>query len=231
MQEQAMNDLWKLDTNTWTWSEVSCSGDVPAKRSFHRMLSVGDEYLYVFGGCGDSGRLADLYRLHLATYTWEALGASPLLRGRGGANLLVLDNDKLAVVAGFAGEETCDGHVFDTSMNTWHEELMSNLEGLRPRSVCVAASLSERYCVIFGGEVNPSERGHEGAGGFANDVVLLDKTTGQYLESVAPTSLEWPETRGWSDGASNGMNLFFYGGLAGDDVNPRRLDDLWMLSI
>jgi hypothetical protein len=236
MNEEAMNDLWKLDTTDFTWTKVSDSGGAPPeKRSFHRMLAV-NRSLYVFGGCtAGHGRSADLHRYNLDTHTWSDLGASPLLRGRGGANLLVLD-DALAVVGGFAGEETNDGHRFDLSKQTWEPKLMEELDGLRPRSVCVAGSfLSKGVCVLFGGEVDPSTKGHEGAGGFANDIIQLDGKTAKYLGSIAAASSEWPATRGWSDAAShdNGDtgNLYLFGGLSGDDENPQRLDDLWRLEV
>jgi len=246
MDEKAMNDLWKLDASgkkgSEKWSLVepdAKSGPPPEARSFHRMISVGNS-LYVFGGCSASGRLADLYRFDLVDKTWQNLGTSSL-RGRGGANLMPLaSNIMLAVVAGFAGEETADGQRFDITLNEWDEELLTeSLKGMRPRSVCVSASFpSVGSSVIFGGEVDPSDRGHEGAGGFENDVVILKEASGEYVETIkASTSEPWPENRGWSDGAAlenenDGTgHLYIFGGLSGDDANPRRLDDLWRMDI
>jgi hypothetical protein len=239
MQEAAMNDMWKLDTSSLTWSKVEASGgsSPPEKRSFHRMVAV-NRSLYVFGGCSaDHGRLADLHRFDLDTQTWHNLGASPVLSGRGGANLMLLDNDALAVVGGFAGHETADGNRFDLSKEAWEPGLLQELEGLRPRSVCVVGSaLSKGFCAIFGGEVNPSERGHEGAGGFANDLVLLDSKSAKYLGSIPAASSNWPETRGWSNGVtsddgSGKVYLYMFGGLSGNDESPKRLDDLWRLDL
>jgi hypothetical protein len=92
--------------------------------------------------------------------------------------------------------------------------------------------------VIFGGEVDPSDRGHEGAGSFEKDLVLLDEANGSFHSSIPPDSTtgEWPTARGWSDGSAteteNGEGLLYiFGGLAGDDENPERLDDLWVLKI
>lgn len=245
MDEKAMNDLWKLDASgnagseTWSLVEPSeTSGAPPEPRSFHRMVCVNDS-LYVFGGCGANGRLADLHRFDLTTNAWHNLGASSL-RGRGGANLLTLGESKmLAVVAGFAGEETADGQSFNIATNKWNDVMLTDsLKGMRPRSVCVSGSFPSLGCaIIFGGEVDPSDRGHEGAGGFENDVVVLDGDSGAYIETIkASTTEPWPQNRGWSDGASittdeGTGHLYLFGGLSGDDANPRRLGDLWRMDI
>lgn len=201
------------------------------------MICVGSN-LYVFGGCGAAGRLADLHRFDLNSTTWYALGVSKL-RGRGGANLLPLaGGTQVGAVAGFAGEETVDGHVYDIASETWTEELLQ-LNEMRPRSVCVSGSFPALgYSVIFGGEVDPSDRGHEGAGSFEKDLVLLDEANGSFHSSIPPDSTtgQWPTARGWSDGSAteteNGEGLLYiFGGLAGDDENPERLDDLWVLKI
>lgn len=244
MEEKAMNDLWKLDASgepgTEKWTQIFPQTDIiPEARSFHRMLCIGDS-LFVFGGCGQvSGRLNDLYRFDLNAMTWHLLG-NAALRGRGGPNLLSLGSgNNLAVVAGFAGEETCDGQAFDISKSMWNKEMLSTgLQGMRPRSVSVAASFPNTgIALIFGGEVDPSDRGHEGAGGFENDIVILDEKTGALKETIlSANSGNWPGPRGWSAGdahedSNGGSQLFLFGGLSGDDENPTRLNDLWRLEI
>ena len=241
MEEAAMNDLWKLDASgapgTEKWSQVHAINEGPSARSFHRMICIGDN-LYVFGGCGSTGRMNDLWRFDLNEQKWEDLGRSSLLRGRGGANLLSLaSGTRVGVVAGFAGEETADGHALHLETKQWEDSALK-LDGMRPRSVCIAASFpSVGISMVFGGEVNPSDLGHLGAGGFENDLVLLDEVTGKYVNTISGnTSLEYPMSRGWSDGASydegDGTGrLFVFGGLSGDDESPVRLDDLWMLRV
>ena len=241
MQENAMNDLWVWNSHTHLWTNLTpSSGDhnnnvLPEARSFHRMVAL-DQKLYVFGGCGqESGRLADLHAFDLQQQTWSALDASSRLAGRGGPNLVPLQSGtSLAVVNGFVGHETNDGHVFDVTNQAWANDHLSGLDEMRPRSVCVAASFSKLgVAVIFGGEVDPSERGHEGAGGFANDVVLLNEGTGALVETIAApaASSSWPGPRGWSAGDASATDLFVFGGLAGDDKLPIRLNDLWQLTL
>ena len=243
MQEAAMDDMWVFDIETEKWNQVDCDGgddDIPEARSFHKMVSVGTD-LYMFGGCGaTSGRLNDMHKFDTKTSTWSDLGKSEFLRGRGGPNLMTFAcQTKLGVVAGFAGEETNDGHLFDIATSKWESEALTpRLDGLRPRSVCVNGSFpSTGMSIIFGGEVDPSAKGHEGAGGFTNDVVCLKEMTGEHLETIKPSGdNNWPETRGWSDadGIDHGNgtgSLYIFGGLSGDDTNPTRLDDLWRLDI
>ena len=153
MQESALQDLWAFDVATETWTEITTSSKPPEARSFHRMICVQNA-LYVFGGCGaTSGRLADLHRFDLTTLKWEALAPSTL-RGRGGPNFCALNggNEQLLVWAGFAGEETNDGQVYDIASNTWKTVTTTtpSLPLLRPRSVCVAGTLGNGSVVVLG---------------------------------------------------------------------------------
>lgn len=242
MHEQPMNDLWVLDTNTWNWKEIdtneattgtSAATTKPCQRSYHRMIAI-DTDLYVFGGCGAAGRLNDLWKFDTVLNTWYNLGCSLHLLGRGGPNLLpIADKTKLAIIAGFAGEETNDGHCYHLLTKEWDKEPLQGLQEMRPRSVCCAAVLKDAI-VIFGGEVDPSAKGHEGAGGFENDVVVLDSSTATYLNVVkASNESNCPAPRGWSaccekPGTST---MWIFGGLSGDDSNPVRLGDLWRLDL
>ena len=210
-------------------------GGGPCARSYHAMTSAGHSHLYLFGGCGPDGRLADLHRFDKRFDAWTDLGTSSLA-GRGGASLMSLDGGRrIAAVAGFAGRETRDSHVYDAAAGGWEGEA-SDVAGLSPRSVCAAADLPGGT-VLFGGEVGPSAREHEGAGSFEDDVVLFDGATGGVDEVIRrdPPGEEgggggrcWPRARGWSGAAPAGGDRFYlFGGLAGDDSRPERLGDLW----
>ena len=254
MGENAMNDMWMLqivdgsDDNgevkvKWTQIHPSSSQQddnndnnaIPEARSFQKMIAVGTN-IYMFGGCGSKGRLNDLWKFDTLTNQWSCLGTSHLLKGRGGPNILSLSNGtKIGIVAGFAGEETNDGHVYDVSKLAWEEKGMEGggLSNMRPRSVCCFASFKK--CIIFGGEVDPSQKGHEGAGGFENDVVVLDGIDGSIVEIIKQPdddkNMEWPSPRGWSDATAHEDTFYLFGGLAGDDTSPIRLGDLWQCKV
>mmetsp|Transcript_34039 Transcript_34039/g.87025 ORF Transcript_34039/g.87025 Transcript_34039/m.87025 type:complete len:323 (-) Transcript_34039:70-1038(-) len=226
IEEAPMADLHVFNADECSWSEVPSTGTPPPPRSFHKMVASGGK-LYVFGGCGASGRLADLHEFDIATSVWRELPAGPM-EGRGGATFAAsADGSKLLVVGGFAGRETNDAYAFDIGSETW---AAIPSEGLRPRSVCSVGTLPNGTIVIFGGEVDPSGKGHEGAGGFANDVVLFNSAG--YLESIpAPSEGPVPVARGWADMDVSPEGLVLFGGLTGDDATPERLDDVWILTV
>ncbi|KAL7537818.1 hypothetical protein ACHAXR_008102 [Thalassiosira sp. AJA248-18] len=238
VEETALSDLWKLEISSSSedehhrvkWTEITPVGgsEMPEARSFHKMIAIATD-LFVFGGCGTNGRLNDLWKFDTIGREWTNLGCSNVLKGRGGPNILSLSDNKIAIVAGFAGEETNDGHIFNN--NSWEAQGMDGLADLRKRSVCCFGSLPQQNkCLIFGGEVDPSSLGHEGAGNFESDVALLDGTSGALLQIIKPKQgdeSDWPEARGWADATVGGRKFYIFGGLAGDDKSPVRLCDLW----
>ena len=70
MEESPLNDMHYFDVTKETWTEVISEGDnCPSPRSFHQMISVGSS-LFIFGGCGESGRLSDLYEFSTTNSRW-----------------------------------------------------------------------------------------------------------------------------------------------------------------
>ena len=85
--------------------------------------------------------------------------------------------------------------------------------------------------IIFGGEVDPSNKGHAGAGDFASDLVALDLEGNEVAVEVASGS-DAPAARGWGALASVAPGVaVMFGGLAGTDDAPERLGDTWLLRI
>ena len=181
MGEGNLNDLWAFNPakSDWTKFESTNGTTPPEARSFHRAAATNDK-VYIFGGCGSDGRLADLHEYDLNALKWRQLPSPPEhVAGRGGATFEASsDGRSLLMVAGFAGHETNDILKFDLATEEW-EVIPSGW--LRPRSVCASMSFQHPSgpCVlIFGGEVEPSNQGHEGAGGFASDLISVDPTNG-----------------------------------------------------
>ena len=155
MSESPLNDLHVYSTEDQRWTDLSndTSGDPPSPRSFHRMISVGKK-LFVFGGCGESGRLNDLYSFDTVTRTWTAHPSCEELPGRGGPGFVASgDGSSLFVIGGFAGKEMNDVFCFDLATEKWSELHAHGAPGnkLRPFSVSCGGLLNSNI-VFFGGE-------------------------------------------------------------------------------
>ena len=93
------------------------------------------------------------------------------------------------------------------------------------RSVALCAEMLGRL-VLVGGELEPSARGHAGAGNFSSQTAVFSYRAGG-LKEVGRG--EGPPARGWADGAVwRGDRLVVAGGLTGDDTSPVRLADVWL---
>ena len=70
MEESPLNDLHYFDVETKEWTEVLKPDETfPSERSFHQMVAVGKS-LFVFGGCGKTGRMSDLHEFDTGTSKW-----------------------------------------------------------------------------------------------------------------------------------------------------------------
>jgi len=224
---------WKLRhgriLETQTWEDMSETNPTPSPRSFHKMVSV-NSCLYVFGGCGAKGRLADLHCFDCNTQTWQELPMCDAISGRGGAGFIgSSDGRSLFVVGGFSGKEMNDVFKYDIESKTWATIYDAKDSPVQPFSVSCSALIGSQM-IFFGGEIDPSEKGHEGAGGFSNALQCFDSASGIITSMKLAPDSPVPTPRGWSDAdAFEQESLVVFGGLTGDDKNPVRLNDLWIL--
>uniref|UniRef100_A0A0D6QZF2 Nitrile-specifier protein 5 n=1 Tax=Araucaria cunninghamii TaxID=56994 RepID=A0A0D6QZF2_ARACU len=231
-EHRELGEFYSFDTVSGEW-RVLPSG--PPERSYHAMAADDSRReVYVFGGCGINGRLNDLWAFNIEQGTWRQLPSPPEgsnLVPRGGPGLAVAGG-KVWVLFGFGGKhELSDIHCFDHVTNLWQEVETSGKKPC-PRSV-FAASVQGKYIVVYGGEVDPSDKGHMGAGAFSSEVFALDTQ-----------SLEWsrvhddvegsahPGPRGWS-AFSPGFFCGCYGMLVygGNSPSNERLDDIFFLQL
>ncbi|PON46027.1 BTB-kelch protein [Parasponia andersonii] len=228
-EHKELNELYSFDTRTNKWALLS-SGDVgPPHRSYHSM-TADDRHVYVFGGCGNAGRLNDLWAYDAIDEKWiEYPTPGDNCKGRGGPGLAVAQG-KIWVVYGFAGYEVDDVHCYDPAQQKWAEV---ETKGEKPtaRSVFSTAGIG-KYVFIYGGEVDPSDLGHLGAGKFAEEVYVLDTETSEWKRwDDGPGSGNHPGPRGWCAFASGLLDgkegLLVYGG---NSPSNDRLDDIFFFT-
>jgi len=196
----------------------------PCARSFHKMVSWG-HFLYVFGGCAETGRLNDFYQFDTVKREWMEMPLSTEVTARGGPSIGIHEN-YFIVAAGFNGDENDDIHQFNFTSQKW-SKLSSGK--FRARSVAPTCQINN-HMFIFGGEVRPSQKQHQGAGDFEEDLVSININDGSVISCVNKGQ-ETPICRGWTSMAPlDEKNIILFGGLTGTDENPQRLGDTWILT-
>ena len=105
---------------------------------------------------------------------------------RGGTPVAATPTGYIYVVGGFAGKESCAGHemadihVYNVQKDTWT---------LCEQELEVACSVAVATCVngvlaVVGGELEPSARGHAGAGSFSDKAVTLTGDGAQVVKAL-----------------------------------------------
>jgi len=239
------SDLWAFDIPNATWKQLNPTGTSPGPRSYHSMTKLGP-YLAIFGGCAVEGRLSDVVLYDPSADRWitvKTQGEGPVPRGGPAAVGL---GDTLVVYGGFCGHELGDlwslefpegisgkpleSNVTASWKKVWEvskdsKEVSSEVPG--PRSVMGYTALSEKTIFVFGGEIDPSTKGHEGAGLYSGSSFLWDQSKNQW-QKVTDNSNNEITPRGWFECASvssdtSAKAVVAFGGL--DEGNNRR-DDL-----
>ncbi|XP_024397417.1 thiohydroximate-O-sulfate sulfur/sulfate-lyase (nitrile-forming) NSP2 [Physcomitrium patens] len=227
---EELNEFYALDTTNGVWKLLSSGSESPPHRSYHAVAAHEHrKQVFTFGGCGKNGRLNDLWCFDIANGVWEQL-PSPTpesnLIPRGGPGLVAV-RDHVWIIFGFCGHELSDIHRFNLDEQTW-EEVQCTGEKPTGRSVFGTATIGSKI-VLYGGEVDPSDQGHMGAGAFSSEVLVLDA---YHLSWSRPdVSVEGerdPGARGWYAAAAFGNSMLVYGGNS--DSNDR-LDDIFVLSL
>lgn len=228
-EHKELNELYSFDTCANKWTLLSSGDTGPAHRSYHS-ITADDRRVYVFGGCGNAGRLNDLWAYDAVDKEWLKF---PLpgenCKPRGGPGLAV-SQGKIWVVYGFSGVELDDVHFFDPSTEKW---VQVETSGEKPTARSVFSTVGiGKFIFIYGGEVDPSDLGHLGAGKFSGELFALDTETlvWKRLEDGA-SSADHPGPRGWcafAAGKRDGKEgLLVYGGNS--DSNDR-LGDIFFFT-
>ena len=215
LEDSTLGDLHAFDPVRGAWRAIHPTTDfhnnnkTPLPRNYHASCSIPhDKCFYIFGGCsgtdpdtGGTRRLNDAWRFDTTTERWEALPVSDAIAGRGGPGFVATeDGGSLYVIGGFTGKEASDIHRFDVRMNTWETHISSpdhrastpkdsGRAGFTARSVfgCGSVGRGSGEVVVFGGEMDPSELGHAGAGIFSNATFCFDPVEKKWRDCEVST--------------------------------------------
>ncbi|KAL1560949.1 nitrile-specifier protein 5 isoform X2 [Salvia divinorum] len=214
------NHLYVFDLTTRTWKVADARGDIPPPRVGVMMASIA-EIIYVFGG-----RDATHKELNEKWIGFPPPGEK--CKPRGGPGLASVQG-KIWVVYGFSGEELDDVHCFDPRAGRW-SCVETTGEKPTPRSMFSSVGIG-KHIFIHGGEIDPSDLGHLGAGKFSKEVYALDTETKEWKRWDNDEPGSAPGERGWcafSGGQCNKRpGLLVYGG---NSPSNDRLDDIYFFT-
>lgn len=217
-----MGDLWNYTALTGSWTSISAQGSSPPPRADHAAAwDEAGQRMFVFGGRGVGGPLADLWVLDGTTHRWrqtETTGPSP---GPRQEHVAVWDDTRhrLLVYGGVRdGAALGDLWSFDPATNAW-AQLVSAQDGPPGRYRLAAAwDRTAARLWILGGY------GGAFPGAYLDDLWMFDTAQEHWIQIGA--SPPWPKPRArhgavWDVGR---RRLLVFGGFAG---GVDYLSDLW----
>jgi N-acetylneuraminic acid mutarotase len=72
-----LNDMWRFDIRSQTWMQVNSTDMTPMPRLESQIWQDDWGDVYMYGGFGASGNLADFWRFSTHTMTWKTLPSGP----------------------------------------------------------------------------------------------------------------------------------------------------------
>lgn len=216
------NDLWSLsfETNPPVWKGVTTTG-APAGRAYAAFGYDSERRkLYVFGGSNDTGELADLWILDVATSTWTQHATSgPPARGgpAGGFDPVA---KQFVVFGGYDSQNDAnldDLWVFDaaSAMPSWTQVTAPAAPSPRESAVMFSGG-SPLY--LFSGSQGPFLPSPEDFYG----LTLKPTPTWTQVSSTLPPG------RMYAAGTTLGTQRFLYGGMSFVGFSIQSYNDLWM---
>ena len=252
---QASDRVWLLDTASWKWREVECSGDIPSARRYHTACGYRDRMI-VFGGEGvmeqnTVSREHQLYGLDPRSGNWTAIatvGEQPVARSHHSA--VITPNEAMVVFGGkptHTKNITCESLREDVRLG-FYDIYILNLINLSWHRI-------ERYDPIA-----PMLWGHSSAlfrhfmmvtGGFELDISDTHMTVSQPTAVMSTTvyifdlsRFEWkranpkpdrsliPVARALHSSFCIDASIIMFGGLAIDKHGrPNNIHDCWIYDI
>ncbi|GMF27062.1 unnamed protein product [Phytophthora lilii] len=101
LNEEKMNDVWLFDLEKQSWTELTCSGDIPPPRSYHTAHTIG-EFLFIVGGRTTESEDCNVYVLDVCTAEWSKvpIPSAHTLTPRAWHSSVLTEAGKLFVLGG-----------------------------------------------------------------------------------------------------------------------------------
>ncbi len=206
------NDIWQLDLNDWTWTQLVTSNDPPVRTGMSSVLDKTRNRIVMFGGLGTASlRKNDTWILDLTTLQWTEVDTDPnAVKPTPRLRMAHVDDplhDRMVIACGMdtlaeihdpATRMFNDSWAFDYNTLTW--SLLPTTGDPAPRFDVLGEVVEDQNRMyMFGGAV-------QGVIGDSNELYYLDLDTYAWtLETVDGTpaakrngyTMVWNDARRW----------------------------------
>eukprot|EP01064_Diplonema_japonicum_P011286 TRINITY_DN18562_c0_g1_i1.p1 TRINITY_DN18562_c0_g1~~TRINITY_DN18562_c0_g1_i1.p1 ORF type:complete len:929 (+),score=172.05 TRINITY_DN18562_c0_g1_i1:46-2787(+) len=253
--------VWALHLGLLKWTQIQCTGHIPAPRTYHSSVTYGNQML-VYGGIADPSygvgvEETPYYELDLETCEWmrvQTFGESPGPRSH---HTAVVHNGKMLV---YGGQDLSKGHdhaltaadlhqaraqgffslhILDIPSRTWTK--VERYEGSQPYLWGHSAVTFNDYMLVFGG-FDVSEEEQNGvvttpqdappSATLSNMVYILDLQSFQWRTSTPNTSLPSPAPRALHVAVVSSAEMMVFGGMTFDASGRAiNVNDSWIWDI
>ena len=221
------DDLWRLDLDTYSWTEITVEGNKPFPRhTADALFDAEGNRMLLYSGQGTGGLANDVWSFDFNTLEWTELNENSSASGQpskryGTISVLDEQEDRIVAFAGFAsvGSRQDDTWAFDLSNNSW-QELGPDphpLQRCLHRGTLVD---DQRIMIAYGGQSGPP----------LGDIWAYDLDANTWTELTPDDS---PPARLWSTVNYIGDNrlIVFGGNGTGQGRSSGVLADLWEFSL
>ncbi|QDZ22015.1 hypothetical protein HOP50_06g45560 [Chloropicon primus] len=218
-----LDDLWILDTGSWTWTQGGSSGF--RKRAWHTSSIVKDKILVFGGQCDkpeelkededdDTMLLGELTMYDFESGVWfpaHATGEAPCARS--GHSATPIGDNKLVIFGGMNedGKFMNDVNVLDTSLFTWSKPKTKG-SPIKPRGYHTAVMIGHK--ILFFGGIGKCNWAFK-------EIYSLDTKTWKWTEHSSHVQGEAPSTRVGQvvTALPDGKSLLVQGGHDAEDAS------------
>ncbi|CAL8139288.1 unnamed protein product [Orchesella dallaii] len=244
-----VNDLYRLDVDSWTWTKLNPTGEIPCARFGHSFTRLNDSF-YVFGGLTDDTPtpprmempryLGDFYKLNVSSnleeVSWEipsVFGSMPGPRESHSAVAYFTSSlryNRLIIYGGMCGRRLNDLYFMDVDTRVWTKPTIRGIPPA-PRSMH-SANVVGNTMYVFGGWTPVSEYG-EVDQRKCREVQNVWKVTSELqclnLESLSweqvaqrdkqGETMFWPKARAGHCSAAGQTKIYMWGGKDGFNLD------------
>lgn len=215
-----LDDLWQLDLDTDTWSQITPQGTVPPGRLGHTAIyDKLNQRMVVFGGypyCSN-----DLRQLDLNTNTWSQITANGTTPGRYGHTAIYDEsNHRMIIFGGMHYGLLNDLWQLDLETDTWSEiEAQGIVPPVRYRHAAIHDESNHRMLIFAGSSPYP-----------LSDLWQLDLTIDTWSLVTTSGRVPWPRAAFTATYDEVNERMIIFGGY-GNFAGGYYLHDTWYLNL